>query len=94
MSKVIPTPERIAKARALIQKARDLPRTTENGWMDLSYAAEVKDTLRQARDLLKFIQFMPSISSEVKAQVEALMTETATAEKEILHPNKGGVNVQ
>ena len=94
MSKVIPTPDRIAKARALIQKARDLPRTAENGWMDLSYAAEVKDTLRQARNLLKFIQFMPSISAEVKAQVETLMTEITAAEKEILHPNKGGENVQ
>lgn len=94
MSKVIPTPERILKARALIQKARDLPRPAGDGWVDLSYTAEVKDTLRQARDLLKFIQFMPSISPEVKAEVEALMTELSTAEKEILHPNKGGEHVQ
>ena len=94
MSKVIPTSERILKAKALIQKARDLPPPSDLIWMDFTYAAEVKDLLRQARDLLKFIQFMPNVSPEVKTQVEDLMCEITTAEKEILHPNKGGENVQ
>jgi hypothetical protein len=94
MSKVIPTPERIKKAQALIQKARDLPPPADLGWMDFTYAAEVKDILRQARDLLKFIQFMPNVAPEVKGQVENLMNEITTAEKEILHKKQGGENDQ
>lgn len=85
MSKVIPTVERIDKARALIEKARTLPLPDEHGWMDLSYTANVKDILRQARDLVKFVQFMPNASSETKREVEELMQEITSAEKEILH---------
>lgn len=85
MSKVIPTAERIQKARALIQKARDLPIPPELGWMDFSYAANVKDILRQARDLVKFVQFMPNAAPEVKQEVSDLMEEITRAEKEILH---------
>lgn len=85
MAKVIPITERIIKARALIQKARDLPMPSEHGWLDFSYAANVKDVMRQARDLLKFIQFMPNASPETKAEVEELMAEITSAEKEILH---------
>jgi hypothetical protein len=85
MAKVIPTNERIKKARALIEKARSIPLPTERGWMDLSYTALVKDTLRQARDLVKFVQFMPNASAETKAEVEHLMQEITTTEKEILH---------
>lgn len=85
MTKVIPTAERIKKARALIEKARALPLPTEHGWMDLSYTATVKDTLRQARDLVKFVQFMPNAEPETKAEVEHLMQEITAAEKEILH---------
>lgn len=85
MAKVIPIAERISKARALIQKARDLPLPFEHGWLDFSYAANVKDIMRQARDLLKFIQFMPNASPETKLEVEQLIVEIAAAEKEILH---------
>ena len=85
MSKVIPTAERIKKARALIEKARSLPQPTEHGWSDLSYAANVKDILRQARDLVKFVSFMPNVPAEVKHEVETLISEIAQAEKEILH---------
>lgn len=85
MAKVIPTAERIKKARALIEKAKALPLPTERGWLDLSYTAGVKDTLRQARDLLKFIQFMPNASAETKFEVEQLMQEITSTEKEILH---------
>ena len=49
MAKVIPVSERIKKAHALIEKARQIPLPDEHGWMDLSYTANVKDTLRQAR---------------------------------------------
>lgn len=85
MSKVIPTAERIQKARALIQKARNLPLPPDTGWMDFTYAANVKDILRQARDLVKFVQFMPNASTEVKNEVNALIDEIAKTEKEILH---------
>ncbi len=85
MAKVIPTTERIKKARALIEKARSLPLPEEHGWMDLSYTANVKDLLRQARDLVKFIQFMPNVPPETKTEVEALMQEITSADKEILH---------
>lgn len=85
MSKVIPTAERIKKARALIQKARDLPIPPDQGWMDFSYAANVKDILRQARDLVKFVQFMPNASAEIKQEVSDLIEEITRAEKEILH---------
>ena len=85
MAKVIPTAERIKKARALIEKARALPAQAESGWLDFSYAANVKDILRQARDLVKFVQFMPNASVETKREVEELMAEIAGAEKQILH---------
>lgn len=85
MAKVIPTADRIKKARALIEKAKSIPLPTEHGWMDLSYTANVKDTLRQARDLVKFVQFMPNVPSETKSEVEQLMQDITKAEKEILH---------
>lgn len=85
MAKVIPTAERTKKARVLIEKARNVPAPTEHGWMDLSYTANVKDLLRQARDLVKFIQFMPNVPPETKSEVEAMMQEITNVEKEILH---------
>lgn len=85
MSRMIPTAERIQKARALIQKARDLPPPADLAWMDFTYAATVKDILRQGRDLLKFIQFMPNASPQTKKEVNDLMDDINTAEKEILH---------
>jgi len=85
MAKVIPTAERIKKARALIEKARAIPLPSDHGWMDLSYTASVKDTLRQARDLVKFVQFMPSVAPETKTEVEQLLLDIASTEKEILH---------
>lgn len=85
MAKVIPTAERILKARALIQKARDLPPPPDMGWMDFTYAANVKDILRKAHDLLKFVQFMPNASPEIKQEVSDLIAEIARTEKEIIH---------
>lgn len=85
MSRMIPIAERIQKAQALIQKARDLPAPSDLAWMDFTYAATVKDILRQAHDLLKFIQFMPNASPETKKEVNNLRDEINRAEKEILH---------
>ena len=70
MSRLIPAAERIIKARALIQKARDLPVPEEGGRGDFSYIAQVKDLLRQARDLIKFISMTPSATAELKEEVK------------------------
>ena len=85
MSRLIPAAERITRARALIQKARDLPVMTNNGWQDFSYVAQVKDIIRQARDLIKFISYSPSATAEMKKEVAAVFTEADQAEKELLH---------
>ena len=83
MAKLIPAAERIVRARALIQKARDLPVPPE-GKYNFSYVAGVKDLLRQARDLLKFIALTPSASAEMKAEVRQIQEEIDLADKEIL----------
>ncbi len=85
MSRFIPAAERIKKAYALIQKARDLPVPADLGKYDLSYIAGVKDLLRQARDLVKFIPYNPSSTAEMKEEVKKIFAETEKAEKEILH---------
>lgn len=85
MPRLIPASERIVRARALVQKARDLPVSAEGGWQDFSYVAQVKDILQQARDLIKFIPYTPSASAETKAEVAQLFREADQAEKEILH---------
>ena len=84
MPKLIPAAERILRARGLIQKARDLPVPPE-GKYDFSYIAGVKDLLRQARDLVKFITLTPSASAEMKADVRKIQEEADRADKEILH---------
>jgi hypothetical protein len=84
MSRLIPAAERIIKARALIQKARDLP-VPEGGRADFSYIAQVKDLLRQARDLIKFISMTPSATDEMKEEVKKIYQEADQANEEILH---------
>jgi len=84
MARLIPAAERIRRARLLIQKARDLP-TPPAGKYDFSYVAEVKDLLRQARDLVKFISYTPSASAEMKADVQKVFAEADQANQEILH---------
>lgn len=86
MARLIPAAERMTRARALIQKARELPVPPETGLGDFSYVAQVKDLMRQARDLIKFISYSPSTSAEMKREVESIFAEAAQAEKEILHP--------
>ncbi len=87
MSRLIPAAERIKKARALIQKARDLPVPTLLGLNDFSYIAQVKAYLQDARDLVKFIPKTPSATAEIKAEVTKIFQEADRANHEILHLN-------
>ena len=84
MARLIPAAERIKRARALIQKARDLPNPAEPGMLDFAYIAEVKEILQQARDLIKFIPYTPTATAEMKAEVAEINREADQAEKEIL----------
>ena len=85
MSRLIPAAERIKRARALIQQARNLPVPAETGKYDFSYIAKVKDLLQQARDLVKFIPYTPSASDEMKNEVKKIFEEAEQANKDILH---------
>jgi hypothetical protein len=85
MSKVLTTEERFTKALALMQKAREIPASDDGGWDSLSYAAQVKDTLRQAHDLLKFLPQTAGVSAEQKKEAQDLMQEIVAVEKSILH---------
>jgi hypothetical protein len=81
---MIPAAERITRARALIQKARDLP-VPETGKYDLTYIAKVKDLLQQARDMVKFIPYTPTATNELKSEVTKIFQEADRANQEILH---------
>ena len=85
MSRLILASERIIRARALIQKARDLPVPPGATRYDFSYIAQVKDLLRQARDLIKFIPNTPSATAEMKNEVKKIFEEADQANTEILH---------
>jgi hypothetical protein len=85
MSRLIPAAERIRRAHALIQKARDLPVPAESGKYNLSYIAQVKDLLRQARDLIKFIPYNPSSTPEMKAEVQEIFADADKVNQELLH---------
>jgi len=85
MSPFIPAAERILRARKLIQQARELPLPADGGRSDFSYIAQVKDLLRQARDLVKFIPLTPSATIEMKDDVERIYQEIDQANQEILH---------
>lgn len=85
MTKLIPTDERIARARGLIEIARTLPKPDDRGWLDFSYAAQVKDVLRQAKDLIKFVPMISGATAEQKQQAKEVIGEIIIAEKEILH---------
>jgi hypothetical protein len=75
MARLILAAERITRARALIQKARELPVPPGGSRFDFSYVAEVKDLLRQARDLVKFIPKTAGVSDETKEQVRLIFAE-------------------
>lgn len=85
MSRLIPAAERISRARALIQKVRDLNAPVGSGWSDFSYVAQVKDLLRQARDLVKFLSYSPSTTAEMKKEIAGIFAEAEQAEKDLLH---------
>jgi len=85
MPKLIPAAERLIRARALIQEAREFPPPTEGGKYDFSYIAQVKDLLRQARDYVKFIPQSAGASAEVKADAARLLKEIEQADRDILH---------
>ena len=86
MAKLIPASERITRARKLIQQARDLPVPTEGlGKSDFSYIASVRDLLRQAKDMVKFIPQTAGVSAEMKDEVKKVYAEVEQAEKEILY---------
>ena len=85
MAKLISADERIVRARKLIQKARYLSVPEGLGKNDLSYIAGVKDLLRQARDMVKFIPMRAGVSNEMKAEVEKIFEEIDQANQEILH---------
>ena len=86
MAKQITAAERIVRARKLIQKARDFP-VPEGGLgkSDLSYVAGVKDLLRQARDMVKFIPMRAGVTVEMKEEVEKIFEEIDQSTQEILH---------
>lgn len=84
MSRLIPAAERIKRARALIQEARDLP-VPAGDRGDFSYIANVKDLLRKAVDLIKFIPKSPSATEELKEDVKRIYEEAERAEQEVLH---------
>lgn len=86
MPKLIPATERLARARSLIQQARDLPvPTTGLGKSDFSYIANVKDLFRQARDMVKFIPQTAGVSAEMKEEVRKIYEEIEQANREILY---------
>lgn len=86
MAKLIPAAERIQRARQLIQQARDLPVLPDGlGKSDFSYIASVKDLLRQARDLVKFIPQTAGVSAEMKEEVKKIYEEIEQATREILY---------
>lgn len=86
MAKMIPATERLIRARKLIQQARDLPVPQGGlGKSDFSYIAQVKDLLRQALDMVKFIPQTAGVSAEMKDEVKKIYEETERADKEILY---------
>jgi hypothetical protein len=85
MSRLIPAAERIVRARALIQKARDFPVPEGAGRSDFSYIAQVKALLQEARDMVKFIPYTPTATPEIKDEVKKIFQEADQANKDILH---------
>ncbi len=85
MTRLIPAAERISRARDLIQQARQIPVPPTTGWSDFSYVAQVRDVLRQARDLIKLIGYSAGASADLKGEAAQVNEEIEQAEREILH---------
>ena len=86
MPRLILSSERIVRARALIQQARDLPVPPVTGRFDFTYMTQVKALFQQARDLVKFIPDTPSATKEIKIEVSKIFLEIDQAKKDIFHP--------
>jgi hypothetical protein len=84
MPRLIPSAERILRARELIERARRLPIPEGIGRNDLGYIAQVKDLLRQARDLVKFIPQTPTATAEMKTAVKEIYAEAERVDRELL----------
>lgn len=91
MSRLIPAVERIQRARALIQQARDVPVPAESGRYDMHYIAQVKTYLQEARELIKLIPYTPTATPEMKEEVKKIFLEADLANKEILHGKNNGL---
>jgi hypothetical protein len=85
MARSLTSEQKIQRARALIQEARDLPLPADGGKYNFSYIAQVKDLLRQARDLVKFIPDRVGASDELKNEARSVIAEADRANQEILH---------
>lgn len=85
MAKLITAVEKIARAKELITQARDLPVPETTGWQDFSYVARVKDLMRQAKDLIKFIPLTAGADPDLKQEAKALLILIDNEEKAILH---------
>ena len=83
MARLITSAERIKRARELIQEARDYPVPERGGKYDLTYMAQVKGLLRQARELVQFIPKTPSASPEIKEEAKNIIAEAEQAGHEI-----------
>jgi hypothetical protein len=83
MARLITAAERIKRARELVQAAREYPVPERGGKYDLTYMANVKGLLREAKDLVKFIPKTPSATPEVKAEAKSIMEEAQQAVREI-----------
>ena len=88
MAKLISPENRIKKARELIEKAREIPVPNSVGWECFSYTAQVKETLKQAFELVKLINHSPSTPEEVKADARGVIEEIKAAEISILKSSK------
>jgi hypothetical protein len=85
MPKLILASDRIVLARTLIQQAREFPVPEIFGKNDLSYIAGVKDLLRQAKDMVKFIPQTAGVAVEMKEEVKKIYEEIEQASREILY---------
>ena len=85
MPRLIPAAERLVLARALIQKAHEVVPPIDGGKFEFSYIAQVKDFLRLARDLVKFIPQSAGASAEIKKDALRVLQEADQADREILH---------
>ena len=83
MPRLVTAAEKITRARELIQKARDFPIPERGGKYDLTYMAEVRGLLRQARDLVKFIPKTVGATPEVKAEAVKVIEEAELAGHDI-----------